>query len=202
MEDELGPIGQAVPGDPVTVIPRSECEGGRGVLKSAQLMAIQVATADAPWEPGDDVIISSGTPGKTVAALARFREYRGEVAVFTRQSPWRPFNRRAFQRYSVRLQVMIGQTPHEMPATITDVSLGGAAVGAKTPPDAPRIEFAPVVGEHSALVAGVVTGSHSDPEGVSWHLKFEDLSPEADALIAGLVQTLAASLTEPGEVAA
>ena len=194
MEEELGPIGQAIPGAPVTIIPRSECGGGAGILKSAQLMAIHVSTDDTPWETGDDVIVSSGTPGQTVAALARFREYRPGVAVFTRQSPWRPFNRRAFQRYAVRLQVMVGTTPHEVPATITDVSLGGAAVVATSAPTDERIEFTMAVGEKEALVSVLVTGSHADPDGVAWHLKFDGLSEDAAALVRELVDTLAASL--------
>ena len=202
MEDELGPIGQATPGSPVTIIPRSSCAGGTGVLKSSQMMAVYIATDECPWETGDDVIISSGTPGQTVAALARFREYRPGVAVFTRQSPWRPFNRRAFQRYSVRLQVMIGTTPHEMPATITDVSLGGAAVVTARPPEQDQIEFTLALGEKRAVVTAVVTGSHEDPEGTAWHLRFEQLSPDAAALVEELVGTLAASLETSGEAAA
>ncbi len=194
MEDELGPIGQASPGAPVTIIPRSACGGGTGVLKSAQLMAIQVTTADTGWEPGDDVIISNGVPGKTVAALAKFREYREGAAVFTRQSPWRPFNRRAFERYAVRLQVMVGSTPHEVPAMITDVSLGGASVVAAEAPTEERIEFVMEVQGKRALVSAAVAGSHVDPEGVAWHLRFEGLSADASALVAELVETLAASL--------
>lgn len=202
MEEDLGPIGQASAGSPVTIIPRSDCPGGRGVLKSSQLMAIHITTDACPWEPGDDVIVSSGTPGQTVAALARFREARPGVAVFTRQSPWRPFNRRAFQRYSVRLQVMIGYTPHEVPATITDVSLGGAAVVTANPPEQDRIEFALAVGEKRAVVTAAVTGSHEDPDGIAWHLRFEDLSPEAASLVAELVGTLATSLGPADEAAA
>lgn len=202
MEEELGPIGQASPGSPVTVIPRSDCPGGHGVLKSSQLMAVHIATDECPWQTGDDVIISSGTPGQTVAALARFREARPGVAVFTRQSPWRPFNRRAFTRYAVRLQVMVGTTPHEMPATITDVSLGGAAVVTSRPPHEDRIEFTLAVGEKRALVTAAVTGSHKDPEGAAWHLRFENLSAEASALVEELVSTLAASLASSGEAAA
>lgn len=196
MEDGLGPIASVEAGSAVTVIPRGGARGGRGVLTSAHLFSLVVDGAGPEWHPGDDVIISSGEPGATVAALARFREYRGESAVFTRQSPWRPFNRRAFQRYSVRLEVVIGTAPHEVAATIVDVSLGGAGVAAPAAPAAQGVNFTlGVLGREAALPARVV-GWRADDSGFVWHLEFEELSSEAAVLVEDLVETLARSLAE------
>lgn len=196
MEDELGPIASVEAGSPVTVIPRGGARGGRGVLTSAHLFSLVVDGAGPEWQPGDDVIISGGEPGATVAALARFREYRGESAVFTRQSPWRPFNRRAFRRYSVRLHVVIGTAPHEMAAIIVDVSLGGAGVAAPAAPAVEGVDFTlGVLGREAALSARVA-GWRPDESGFIWHLEFDELSGEAAALVEDLVETLARSLAE------
>ncbi|MEJ5221376.1 MAG: PilZ domain-containing protein [Tepidiforma sp.] len=198
MDEDLGPIAAPVIGAPAIVIPRGEAPGGRGTLAAERLFAVVVAVDEAPWQYGDEVIISVGERGAAVAALARFREARPGQAVFTRQSPWRPFDRRAFDRYPVAIAAAIAAPSERLPATIVDLSLGGCAieVEAPAPPPGTALDLewpglaAPVraVLVRSRLAAG---SRHA------WHLRFEPLTPEAETVLRQLIAALAAALETP-----
>lgn len=198
MDDDIGPIARPVIGAPATVIPRGDGPGARGTLIADRLFAITLAVPGSPWQYGDDVIISVGERGETVAALARFREARPGQAVFTRQSPWRPFNRRAFERYRVSIAADLAAPPHRYPATVVDVSLGGCAVETGTPPPG---DATPLTlewpGLPAPLTVAIVRTRETAPGRFTWHLRFEPLTPAAEAFLRELVATLAAALQSP-----
>jgi hypothetical protein len=198
VDDDLGPIAAPVVGAPATVIPRGDAPGGRGTLLADRLFAVTLSIPDAPWQHGDEVIVSVGDRGATVAALARFREARPGQAVFTRQSPWRPFNRRAFERYGVSISAAVAVPSQRLPATVVDVSLGGCALELDAPP--------PAGAEHVELdwpaspgpiTARLVRHRPVGPARYAWHLRFDPLTPGAAAFLSELVATLAATLESP-----
>ncbi|WP_322795137.1 PilZ domain-containing protein [Tepidiforma sp.] len=202
MDDDIGPIARPRVGAPAAVIPRGGAPGGHGTLAAERLFTIDLAAADIPWQYGDDVIISVGEPGAAVAALARFREARPCHAIFTRQSPWRPFDRRAFARYRVRLEVLIPAPPGPIHAAIVDLSLGGCAVEAPAPPP-PGSPVALTLLETSHLPPFPAAVVRSRPAGEAlhlWHLRFEPLEPRARTFLQDLVAALAAAL-QSGEAA-
>lgn len=202
MDDDIGPIARPQIGAPAAVIPRGDAPGGSGTLAAERLFTVDLAADDVPWQHGDDVIISVGEPGSAVAALARFREARPGHAIFTRQSPWRPFDRRAFARYRVRLDVLIPAPPGPIHAAIIDLSLGGCAVEALAPPPAEApVALTLLEPSHLPPFPAAVVRSRPAGEGLHlWHLRFEPLEPRARAFLQDLVAALAAAL-EAGEAA-
>ncbi len=187
MDEDLGPIAAPVIGAPAIVIPRGEAPGGRGTLAAERLFAVVVAVDEAPWQYGDEVIISVGERGAAVAALARFREARPGQAVFTRQSPWRPFDRRAFDRYPVAIAAAIAAPSERLPATIVEAPAPppGTALDLEWPGLAAPVRAVLV---RSRLAAG---SRHA------WHLRFEPLTPEAETVLRQLIAALAAALETP-----
>lgn len=198
MDDETGPIGSPVVGAPATVIPRGEAAGGLGTLLADRLFAVILAVPHAPWQPGDDVIISVGEQGQTVAALARFREARPGQAIFTRQSPWRPFDRRTFERYPVSIAANVADPPHRYPATVVDVSLGGCAIetGTAPPEDAAALALE-WSGLPAPLTVTLVRARPTGPDRFTWHLRFRLLTPAAATFLGELIAALAAELEAP-----
>ncbi|MCL6644670.1 MAG: PilZ domain-containing protein [Dehalococcoidia bacterium] len=175
MDEDIGPIAAPVIGAPAIVIPRTEAPGGRGTLVADRLFAIVLAVPHAPWSYGDDVIVSVGERGSTVAALARFREARPGQAVFTRQSPWRPFNRRAFARYTVSIAAAVTAPPARYPAAIVDVSLGGCAIQVpEPPPGGDAAVFLDWPGIPGPIPVTVVRHRPAAPAGFTWHLRFSN----------------------------
>lgn len=198
MDEDLGPIAAPVIGAPAIVIPRGDAPGGRGALVADRLFAVVLAVAEAPWEYGDEVIISVGERGAAVAALARFREARPGQAVFTRQSPWRPFDRRAFERYPVAIAAAIAAPPERLPATIVDLSLGGCAVDVDAPGPPPGAALELEWPGLAAPVRAVLVRSRPAAGGRhAWHLRFEPLTPEAETVLRELIAALAAALETP-----
>lgn len=196
MDEDIGPIAKPVIGAPAVVIPRAEAPSGHGTLVADRLFAIVLAIPHAPWQYGDEVIVSVGERGATVAALARFREARPGEAVFTRQSPWRPFNRRAFERYPLRVVVALDSDPG-LPATIVDVSLGGCAVEVAASPAPGSAVHIHWPGSPGPIAARVVRHRPLRGDLSTWHLQFEPLDPGAQAFLANLVAELAAALEHP-----
>ncbi len=195
MDAELGPIESVAPGMAVTVMPRGESSVayGQGVLQSSRGFSVYIATGDCPWQPGDEVVLACGALGRRVAALGRFREHGDGQAIFSRQSPWRPFNRRSLQRYTTSVAATLGQEP-EIDVTVTDISMGGAAVlVAETPADVKTwLRMATPAGECALPVA--IVGGHGDEAGTILHLRFEEVTPEAALVLQGFVSGLAAAL--------
>ncbi len=192
MDDDIGPIAKPVIGAPAVVIPRAGSTGGRGTLVADRLFAIVLAVPHAPWQYGDEVIVSVGEQGAAVAALARFREARPGEAVFTRQSPWRPFDRRSFDRYPLRLAIALAGAPG-LSATVIDVSLGGCGIEVAAPAahDEPLLLHWP--GCPAPIAARVVRHRATEAGHYAWHLRFEPLDPAARAFLIALVAELAAA---------
>lgn len=196
MDAELGPIESVSPGMAVTVMPRGEwgVAYGQGVLQSSRGFSVYISTTECPWQPGDEVVLACGALGRRAAALARFREHTGGQAIFSRQSPWRPFNRRSLERYATSLAATLGLPEPVIDVTVTDISMGGAAVlVAETPPGARMwLRMATPAGECAVPVA--IVGGHGDEAGTILHLRFEDVTPEAALVLRGFVSGLASAL--------
>lgn len=196
MDAELGPIENVSPGMAVTVMPRGESgvAYGQGVLASSRGFSVYVRTPECPWQPGDEVVLACGALGRRAAALARFRQHTGGQAIFSRQSPWRPFNRRSLQRYVTSLAATLGPAELAMDVTVTAISMGGAAVlVAETPADVQTWLRMATPGGECALPVAIV-GGHGDEAGTVLHLRFEDVTPEAALVLRGFVSSLAAAL--------
>lgn len=198
MDDDLGPIEDASPGMAVSVMPRGESGSGygQGVLEANRGFSVFVTTPERAWSPGDEVVLACGAMGRRVAALARFRDYGEGRAIFSRQSPWRPFNRRLLERYPVQLSATLGRAGEAVPVTVTDISMGGAAVLVAATPETARTSLHITTSAGDVVLPVAVAGGHADDAGTVLHLRFEDVTPEAalvlETLVAGLVAGLAA----------
>lgn len=197
MEDLDSPIESVQTGMAVSVMPRacSSAEAEYGVLAGARGFSVYVSTDAHPWQPGDHVVIACGALGRRVAALARFREYADDNALFTRQSPWRPFNRRVLDRYPVSLGATFGKTGASVPATITDISAGGAAVLLDSTPDFVRGPLTITAGSRQITIASAVVGGHAEDAGIVLHLRFEDANPDAAIFLGGLIGDIISGMT-------
>lgn len=197
MDDDLGPIESAAPGMAVSVMPHGESVNGygQGVLEASRGFSIYVTTPDRAWHAGDEVVLACGAMGRRVAALARFRDYAEGRAVFSGQSPWRPFNRRLLERYPVHLSATLDSSGLAVPVTVTDISMGGAAVlVAATPDDARALLLRVTTSAGEAVLPVAVAGGHADQAGTVLHLRFEDMTPEAALVIETMVASLAAGI--------
>jgi hypothetical protein len=196
MDDELGPIESAVPGMAVSIMPRGEPARahGQGVLEANRGFSVYVTTSEHNWRPGDEVVVACGAMGRRVAALARFRDYVEGRAVFFRQSPWRPFNRRLLERYRVSLSATLGHAAGAVAVTVVDISMGGAAVLVGVTPDAARTTLSIVTADGEAELPVAITGGHAESPGLVLHLRFEDVTPEAALVLETLIARLAAGL--------
>ncbi|MCL4243462.1 MAG: PilZ domain-containing protein [Dehalococcoidia bacterium] len=196
MDDDLGPIESAAPGMAVSVMPRgaSATGYGQGVLEACRGFSIYVATHDRAWRAGDEVVLACGAMGRRVAALARFRDYGQEQAVFSRQSPWRPFNRRVLERYPVHISATLDGPGQAVPVAVTDISMGGAAVLVSETPDAARSLLRLTTPAGQAVLPVAVAGGHADEAGTVLHLRFEDMAPEAALVVETLVASLVAGI--------
>lgn len=195
MDPEIGPIESVAPGMACTVTARdgSDTAYGQGVLESARGFSVYISTRDCPWQPGEEVVLACGALGRRVAALARLREHTGGRAIFSRQSPWRPFNRRSLERYATSVAATLGEEPG-MDVVVTDISMGGAAVlVAETPADVKTwIRMTTPAGECAVPVA--IVGGHGEDAGTVLHLQFEEVTPEAALVLQGFVSSLAAAV--------
>ncbi len=180
----------------VSVMPRGESGGahGQGVLEANRGFSVYVTTSERAWRPGDEVVLACGAMGRRVAALARFRDYGEGRAIFFRQSPWRPFNRRLLERYRVQLSATLGDGDRAVPVTVTDISMGGAAVLVAATPDTARTLLRVTTPTGEAVLPVAVAGGHAEASGTVLHLRFEDVTPEAALVIETLVGSLAAGL--------
>lgn len=196
MDDDFGPIESAAPGMAVSVMPRSESVTGygQGVLEACRGFSIYVTTPDRAWHAGDEVVLACGAMGRRVAALARFRDYAEGRAVFSRQSPWRPFNRRLLERYPVHLWATLDGSGQATPVIITDISMGGAAVLVAATPDAARTLLRVTTPAGEAVLPVAVAGGHAGEAGTVLHLRFEDMTPEAALVIETIVASLGAGI--------
>lgn len=196
MNDDLGPIEHASPGMAVSVMPRGESGGshGQGVLEANRGFSVYVTTSERTWRPGDEVVLACGAMGRRVAALARFRDYGEGLAIFFRQSPWRPFDRRLLERYRVQLSATLGDGGELVPVTVTDISMGGAAVLVAATPGAARISLRITTASGEMVLPAGVAGGHAEEAGTVLHLRFEDVTPESALVLETLVGSLAAGL--------
>lgn len=188
-DDDAGPVESVEPGMSVSVMPRGGAGPGRdsGILAASRGFSIYVRTGDQPWQPGDEVVIACGALGRRVAALARFRSYGDGQALFTRQSPWRPFNRRILDRYPVALNATFGPAAAAVPVTITDISAGGAAVQVKTIPSFTSGPLTISAGAARSALAATIVGGHAESGGIVLHLRFVDCNPESALVLGALL---------------
>ena len=195
MDDDLGPFESVATGMAVSVMPRGENPRahGEGILEASRGFSVSVLTGDRSWQPGDEVVLACGAMGRRMAALARFRAYGDGRASFFRESPWRPFNRRLLDRYPVSLSATLGDGA---PATVTDLSAGGAAVLVGETPESVHTSLTIGAGAEQVALAVSVVGGHAEESGTVLHLRFDDVTPEAalflGSLLARLVRGLAA----------
>jgi hypothetical protein len=196
MDDDLGPIEDASPGMAVSVMPRGEPGGahGQGILEAIRGFSVSVTTPERTWQTGDEVVLACGAMGRRVAALARFRDYGDGRAIFFRQSPWRPFNRRLLERYRVQLSATLDADGDVVPVTVTDISMGGAAVLVAATPGAARTSLHLRTSAGEALLPVGIAGGHAEGSGTVLHLRFEDVPPGAALVLETLVTTLASGL--------
>ena len=180
----------------VSVMPRGESGGahGQGVLEANRGFSVYLTTSERAWRPGDEVVLACGAMGRRVAALARFRDYGEGRAIFFRQSPWRPFNRRLLERYRVQLSATLGDGGEVVPVTVTDISMGGAAVLVAATPGSARTSLHITTSAGEAVLPVGVAGGHAEEAGTVLHLRFEDVTPEAALVLETLVASLAAGL--------
>jgi hypothetical protein len=197
MEGDLGPIESALPGMAVSVMPRAESGNGhgQGVLEATPGFSVYVTTSERAWSPGDDVVLACGAMGRRVAALARFRDYGDGRAIFSRQSPWRPFNRRQSVRYQVNLSATLGDKGGAVPVTVTDISMGGAAALVSATPEAIRTTLHLATDAGNVALPVAIAGGHADAAGTVLHLRFEEVTPAAALVLDVLVARLVASVT-------
>jgi hypothetical protein len=195
--DIAGPMGAVEPGMTVEVLPRSNASSvvsGGGVLAEVSGFSVFVQTAECPWSPGDYVIVACGPLGNRVGALARFREQRGERAVFIRQSPWRPLNRRAFERFPAELAAQWTAGSEWKPGIVADVSHGGLALVVTSEPGPGFIRVRLEAGTATTtMVANIVGRSGTVPAAIL-HLEFEHLSAETGVFLGDLLDRLATLL--------
>jgi hypothetical protein len=192
------PTWSADKGAPVEVLPRT---GGKnpwcfGVLGTARGFVIEVAiTGICPLEPHDDVILAGGPTGSRMAALARFREMRGDTAVFKRMSPWRPVDTRAFVRFPVELRTVVVGEHEDSPrhGFTIDLSRGGLAVLIDGTLDSESIDVA--FGDaNTPYISCRVVGQRRATEGTILHLAFAGMGAPEKACIDALVDELSAAL--------
>lgn len=193
----VGPTASVTPGMAVEVMPRTpegNVPSGDGRLAEVSGFSIFVHALRCPWSPGDDVIVACGPLGNRVGALARFREQRGERAVFIRQSPWRPLNRRAFERFPAELAAKWNSGEEWKPGIVADVSHGGLALVVTSEPSAELIHVQLDADAQTTTVTGKVVGRSGTVPAAVLHLEFEPLSREATEFLGHLVTRLAMSL--------
>jgi hypothetical protein len=195
--DVVAPTATVSAGMIVEVMPRSNDgrrPSGAGILSEVSGFSVFVKTEDCPWAPGDDVIVACGPLGNRVGALARFREQRVDRALFTRQSPWRPLNRRAFERFPAELAAKWACGDDWKPGIVADVSHGGLALVITSEPSADTIRVQLDAGSSTATLMGVIVGRSGQVPAAVLHLEFDSLTPEANAFLGDLVTRLAMSL--------
>jgi hypothetical protein len=193
----VGPTATVIPGMAVEIMPRSadgSVPSGGGVLAEVSGFSVFVETSGCPWSQGDDVIVACGPLGNRVGSLARFREQRGQKAVFIRQSPWRPLNRRAFERFPAELAAKWASGDDWKPGIVADVSHGGLALVVTSEPSVDTIRVQLEAGSSATTLVGNIVGRGGNAPATVLHLEFEDLSPEANAFLGDLVTRLAMSL--------
>jgi hypothetical protein len=195
MDPEIGPIESVAPGMACTVMARdgSDTAYGHGVLESARGFSVYISTPDCPWQPGEEVVLACGALGRRVAALARFREHTGSRASFSRQSPWRPFNRRTLERYATNLAATLGEGPGT-DVLVTDISMGGAAVLVVETPASVKTPLRLTTPAGDCVLPVAIVGGHGDEAGTVLHLRFEEVTPEAALVLQGFVSSLVAAL--------
>jgi len=195
MSDEMkGPVVPVRPGCAVSIILRGDekVTAGEGRLGVSRGFGIEVELRAAGYlKPQAEVILAAGEPGKRAVALARFKQMRGNTAVFVRQSPWRPVDARNFARYPVRIRARVqGQDGGEVEAVTLDVSLGGIAVAVPGPVNADEVVVS--VGKSAVQLPCKVVGKQESKTGDAAivHLAFGELSDEARDAIELLVARL------------
>jgi len=192
-EDSKGPVVQVRPGSAVSVILRGEekVTAGEGRLGASRGFGIEVELKAAAYlKPQAEVILAAGEPGERAVALARFKQMRGNTAVFMRQSPWRPVDARNFERYPARIRARVqGQDVNDVEAVTLDVSLGGIAVAAPAGVKAEDVVIS--LGKKALnLPCKVVKTRQPDDHTMILHLAFVELSEEARDAIELLVARL------------
>ena len=196
MEDESR--WSATSGAAVEVLPRSGgkawCDGTLGVARG---FVIEVAMrGECPLAPGDDVILAGGPTGTRMAALARFKEMKGEVAVFKRMSPWRPVDTRSFTRFPVELRAVVVGEHEDSPrhGRTLDISRGGLAVliddGSL---ESESLEVA-LGNPDTPYIPCRVVDQRTVAEGTILHLAFTEMGATEQRCIDALVDELSAAL--------
>jgi hypothetical protein len=205
-EDIKGPVVQVRPGCAVSIILRGDekVTAGEGRLGLSRGFGIEVELKAAAYlKPQAEVILAAGEPGKRAVTLARFKQMRGNTAVFMRQSPWRPVDARNFARYPARIRARVqGRDGDEVEAVTLDVSIGGMAVAVPAPVNADEVVVS--VGKRAVNLPCKVVGKQETKAGDATivHLAFGDLSDEARDAIELLVARLRIQADEEASHAA
>ena len=176
---------------------------GEGRLGASRGFGIEVELKAAGYlKPQAEVILAAGNPGERAVALARFKQMRGNTAVFMRQSPWRPVDARNFARYPARIRARVqGQAGDEVEAVTLDISLGGIAVA--VPAGVVAEEIVVSLGKHATNLPCKVVGTRQAEGGVAvLHLAFGELSDEARDAVELLVARLRIQAEEEASHAA
>lgn len=188
----------AEPGAAVEVLPRRKgaAPWWDGTLAESRGFDLEVTVAPGcELEPHEDVILAGGATGARAAVLARFKEMRGDVAVFKRMSPWRPVDSRAFVRFPVELRAVVVGEHEDSPrhGWTLDISRGGLAVQVEGTLASDVLEV--TLGEPGTPgIPCRVVAKRESVDGMVLHLSFEEMGEAELACINALVDELSAAL--------
>jgi hypothetical protein len=188
-----GPVVRVTPGCTVSIVLRGEGKvtAGEGKLGASRGFGIEVELrATAYLKPEAEVVLAAGEPGSRAVALARFKQMRGNTAIFMRQSPWRPVDARSFARYPARIRATVHGTGdgQEVKATTLDISLGGVAVSVRGQVALEELEIS--LGRGAERLPCHVVSARPGKGATILHLAFGELSDEALSRIEQLVARL------------
>ncbi|MGH2633652.1 MAG: PilZ domain-containing protein [Tepidiformaceae bacterium] len=172
-----------------------------GAFAGQRGFQISVSGADqCPFEAEEDVLLASGKLGNRIASLARFKGVHTGRAIFTKLSPWRPVDTRANPRYRISMAASVRHDAVEFPASVLDVSLGGAALVMETAPAAQMFDVR-IGTRPDAPFLPCRTVSRQEQGGSEvLHVRFGTMTVQSHNYVAQLVGDLCASL-EPGLMA-
>lgn len=161
-----------------------------GTVHSARPQAIVGRLpADSRFQPGEALLLISGTIGSRMVAKARYAGAQGELFVFQLTSEFQPFDVRRAARVPVELTAevrsVLGNSRQK--GAILDVSTGGLAVAVGTRPGGRAIEVLITANGFSASLPCQTVSTTEHEECVILHLRFDKLAPAQDAFVRHLV---------------